>query len=295
MRLRLELLRPCELSSNNPSDLPERTYACRASICLFKCVVRCEMKSTSILKSFLVHALVCIGILNALSCAAEASVKLADLDPDEGAMDSGAKLMGLPLGLHQLETHDESSTGLLVGVHGYMSRGYEWVYPLKTIDNDETTAMFFRWDISKCPHTSAKLLVESLTEMVDDKEEVEQITIVGHSLGGVLVSTMVSRWKIKLPTDFHVVAAPLGGENARLKECGTIIPQKIPPTIRLFQWRTQHKLDGAYKDLEVDPQVVSIDGSLAITLPETYRERRLGHNWSVSYVADRIASTREEK
>ena len=247
------------------------------------------------LKSFLVHALVCIGILSSFNCIAEVSVELADLDPDEGVMESGAKLMSLPLGLHQLETHDDSSTGLLVGVHGYMSRGYEWVYPLQTIDNDETTAMFFRWDFSKCPHSSAKLLVESLTDFLDKQVEVDQITIVGHSLGGVLVSTMVSEWKIKLPTDFHVVAAPLGGENPRLKECGDVLPERILPTVRFFQWRTQHKLDGAYKDLKVDPQVVSIDGSLAISLPDTYRERRLGHNWAVSYVADRIAYASEDE
>ncbi len=253
------------------------------------------MKFASNWKRVLVRALACIGVLYVFSCVAEVTVKLADLDPDEGVMESGAKLMGLPLGLHQLETDEESSTGLLVGVHGYMSRGYEWVYPLQTIDDDETTTMFFRWDFSKCPHTSAKLLAESLTEMVDKQDNLNQITIVGHSLGGVLVSTMVSEWKIKLPTDFHVVAAPLGGENPRLKECGDVLPERILPTIRFFQWRTQHKLDGAYKDLEIDPQVVSIDGSLAITLPKTYRERRLGHNWSVSYVADRIANASEDE
>ena len=253
------------------------------------------MKSTSDWWRVLIHALVCIGILAAFSCVADVSVKLADLDPDEGVMESGAKLMALPLGLHPLETHSESSSGLLIGVHGYRSRGYEWVYPLQTIDNDETTAMFFRWDFSKCPHTSAKQLVELLTEMLGEQEDIERITIVGHSLGGVLVSTMVSEWKIKLPTDFHVVAAPLGGENPRLKECGDVLPDRILPTIRFFQWRTQHKLDGAYKDLEVDPQVVSIDGSLAITLPKTYRERRLGHNWAVSYVAERIASASEDE
>lgn len=262
---------------------------------MVRCPTEFEMSNVSNLKSFLVHVLVCIGILSAFNCVAEVSVKLVDLDPDEGVMESGAKLMSLPFGLHPLETHDDSSTGLLVGVHGYMSRGYEWVYPLQTIDNDETTAMFFRWDFSKCPHTSAKQLVESLAEMLGKQEDIERVTIVGHSLGGVLVSTMVSEWKIKLPTDFHVVAAPLGGENPRLKECGSVLPERILPTIRFFQWRTQHKLDGAYKDLEIDPQVVSIDGSLAITLPKTYRERRLGHNWSVSYVADRIANASEDQ
>ena len=253
------------------------------------------MSAASNFKNLLVHALVCIGILNAIGCVAEVSFKLAELDPDEGVMESGTKLMSLPLGLHQLETSEESSTGLLVGVHGYMSRGYEWVYPLQTIDNDETTAMFFRWDFSKCPQTSAKQLVKLLTELLGDQENIERITIVGHSLGGVLVSTVVSEWKIKLPTDFHVVAAPLGGENPQLKECGDVLPERILPTIRFFQWRTQHKLDGAFKDLEIDPQVVSIDGSLAITLPKTYRERRLGHNWAVSYVADRIASAGEDE
>lgn len=253
-----------------------------------------HLKSKCNFKRSPVLALACIGNLLAYVCVADVAVELSVLDPNDGVMESGSKLMALPLGLHPLESSIDSSSGVLVGVHGYSSRGYEWVYPLQTIDDDETTTMFFRWDFSDCPHTSATVLIESLKELLEKQEGVDKITIVGHSLGGVLVTTMVSQWKFKLRADLHVVAAPLGGDNARLNECGAILPKKIPSTIRLFQWRTQHKLDGAYKDLRVDPQVVSLDGSLAITLPETYRERRLGHNWSVSYVADRIANTREE-
>lgn len=227
-------------------------------------------------------------------CFAESSVVLTDLDPNEGVMESGSKLMALPLGLHRLELDTDSSSHILVGVHGFGSRGYEWVYPLQTIDDEESIAMFFRWDFNKCPHKSAKLLADALEKLFGEQEDYDKITIVGHSMGGVLVATMVEQWKLKIPADFHVIAAPLGGVNRLVKECGAILPKQIPPSVRLFQWRTQHQLDGAYKELEVDPQVVSLEGSLAITLPETYRERRLGHNWSVSYVADRIASTRKD-
>ena len=38
-----------------------------------------------------------------------------------------------------------------------------------------------------------------------------------------------------------------------------------------------------------DPQVVDIKGSIATRLPARYKENKLGHNWSISWVADEIS------
>lgn len=251
------------------------------------------MKSKEDWNKLLGLALASFGIFSASVCIAEVSLELADLEPVLDARGSGSKLMALSLGLHHLESDVESATHAFIGVHGH-TQGHEWVQPLQTINDDQTAVMFFRWDLSKCPRASRKLLTESLEELLENFEQIDKLTLVGHSLGGVLVSTVVSRWKFALPTDVHVVAAPLAEDNPKLEECASILPEKLPPTVRFFQWRTQHQIDLTFKDLEVDPQIVSIEGSLAITLPTTFRERSLGHNWSLSFVADRIARTRKE-
>ena len=46
------------------------------------------------------------------------------------------------------------------------------------------------------------------------------------------------------------------------------------------------KLDGAFQDLNYDPQNVEIIGSNITRLPEKYKNNKLGHNWSISWVAD---------
>ena len=62
--------------------------------------------------------------------------------------------------------------------------------------------------------------------------------------------------------------------------------ETVPNNSSLFEWRTQHQLDSAFKDLLEDPLQINIKGSLTTVLPETYKGNRLGHNWSISWVAD---------
>ena len=58
--------------------------------------------------------------------------------------------------------------------------------------------------------------------------------------------------------------------------------------VNFFQWRTIKELDGAFQDLEYDPQVIELQGSRVVRLPKTYNNKRLGHNWSLSWVADQL-------
>ncbi len=60
----------------------------------------------------------------------------------------------------------------------------------------------------------------------------------------------------------------------------------IPKKSVLYEWRTQFQLDNVFKNLNEDPQRIELNGSLVTTLPYTYKGNRLGHNWSISWVAD---------
>ena len=47
-----------------------------------------------------------------------------------------------------------------------------------------------------------------------------------------------------------------------------------------------HEHRGVFQDLNYDPQNVEIKGSNITRLPEKYKNNKLGHNWSISWVAD---------
>ena len=89
---------------------------------------------------------------------------LENLDPGKGYKQSGEKLSGLDLGLNPLERFNGKEKVLLVSVHGSRSEGYEWIYPLQTLDTDNSATFFYRWDDRKCYSSSAKKLIFHLRE-----------------------------------------------------------------------------------------------------------------------------------
>ena len=60
---------------------------------------------------------------------------LSELDYQNEVFESGERLMQLDYGLHALEQKLNNENSLIIAVHGSRSRGYEWVYPLKTLDS----------------------------------------------------------------------------------------------------------------------------------------------------------------
>ncbi len=73
-----------------------------------------------------------------VSCSEERPYPwLSDLDAEVEFIESGKDLMGLEFGLHPLEVETKKETQVVIAVHGRNSNGYEWVYPLKTIDNQD--------------------------------------------------------------------------------------------------------------------------------------------------------------
>ena len=115
-------------------------------------------------------------------------------------------------------------------------------------------------------------------------------TVYAHSYGGVIAAEL-ARADFGEPITLHTIASPLAGHPLLTERC-QFDPRPERPlgaNVTLRQWRTIHELDGAFKDLAVDPQVVDIPGSEVVVLPRTYRKRRLGHNWSVVWVAEETA------
>ena len=212
---------------------------------------------------------------------------LASLETGDQVRESGSRLMKLPMGLHALEEVGTSNTRIVVGVHGWQSEGYEWVYPLQTMDSEDTTTYFFRWDYSKCPSDSGRLLISAIEASLESHPDADSLLVIGHSLGGVLVASVAESFVFPVKAELHIVATPLQGlENERCAE------QKLPKTSNsrrdIFQWRTQHELDNAFNRFPEDPQNVELPDSVVIRLPATYNDRRLGHNWSISWVAEKL-------
>ena len=212
---------------------------------------------------------------------------LDSLDPGEGYKESGAKLIRLDFGLNPLERFNGKEKVLLISVHGSQSEGYEWIYPLQTLDTEKSATFFYRWNDNKCYLSSAEKLNSYLSRAIKNFPDLEKVVLIGHSYGGVLVTSMVENWNNYLPTDIHSVAGPIGSEFNR-GGCKYSPPKHTPDKAVFYQWKTQHHLDAAFKRLKNDPQNLVLTGSLVTRLPEAYRGRRLGHNWSISWVADEL-------
>ena len=103
-----------------------------------------------------------------------------------------------------------------------------------------------------------------------------------------MVSDVLKKWANKIPVEAHIIASPLAGSDLLINSCNYSPIKKIKANSALFEWRTQHQLDSAFKDISPNPQDISISGSSITILPDTYKGNRLGHNWSISWVADEV-------
>ncbi len=226
------------------------------------------------------------------SCSDKESLNQVDklnldlLNSYNNVFDSGRKLMSIPKGLHELELHNVSQEILFIAVHGNNSRGYEWIYPLNTINNSNNLISFFRWNDNSCFNSSIKLLDNSIKDKLKKYKNIEKVILFGHSYGGILTASLMDQWKSEIFLEVHTIAAPLKGLNNEVINCSYSTPIRVPNNSHLYEWRTIHELDGAFKNLEYDPQNVKILGSNVKRLPEKYKKNRLGHNWSLSWVAD---------
>ncbi len=94
--------------------------------------------------------------------------------------------------------------------------------------------------------------------------------------------------------EIHTIATPIAGMVTVNQLCGYNPPEKINKNVKVNQWITQKNIDNAFKELDVDPQIISLEKNIIYLLPDRYKNRRLGHNWSISYVIDEIIKTHKE-
>ena len=222
------------------------------------------------------------------SCGENKEVNLKEFSLADDVFESGKDLMSLPFGLHELENVGSLQETLIIAVHGSNSRGYEWIYPLISLNDSDNLMAFFRWDDGSCPDPSIRSLYQEIDRQLLQSENIKNIILLGNSYGGILVTSFMKEWQYSIPLEIHSIAAPLKGMGPISAMCGYEAPKIVKSNTSLYQWRTIKELDGAFRDLDYDPQVVQIKDSKIIRLPETYKGNKLGHNWSISWVADEI-------
>ena len=213
-------------------------------------------------------------------------IKISDFKNDISVKNLGLRLIDLPYGLNSMEPSRDEVQEIFIVVHGGNSEGYEWIYPLKKINTEFRHMYFYRWPDNNCFQNSAENLKSEITEILNQDDSIKKIILMGHSYGGILVTHLLKNWNLITPLEIHVVASPLLGTPMLNSMCGYKPISLIPKNSVLYEWRTQHKLDNAFKDLSEDPQKIELQESNVTTLPEIYENNRLGHNWSISWVAD---------
>lgn len=208
--------------------------------------------------------------------------------------ESGRLLMDQDYGVIELKDCAAMNDSVLVmTVHGYESRGYEWITGLKNLAEYYGSIYFYRYDWEQCPEVAAADLAVEV-KRIHKAGKYKKVVIFGHSYGG-MVSVLAASGLGKLKTDIHVVAAPLAGFPGLLEQCDQLTYDdddnltypKWDESIRIFQHRTVHAQDGAFRELPTDPQDVDLPFYRSDELPPTMDGHRLGHNWSVTWVLDK--------
>ncbi len=212
-----------------------------------------------------------------------------ELDMDN-VKEAGRLLMDHGIGFVKIESNSKSDDTCVVTIHGYESRGYEWVVPLSGLAQRFGNSYFYRYDWDSCPDTISKNFSHDMSLLLDTKPKPSVLILFAHSYGGVILTLSLKSLVNPGSVNAHVIASPLAGYPRLTDACRNedITEQYEWDTwsenIRFYQWRTQHKSDGAFNHLKKDPQLISIPGSQVVTLPDTMDGHRLGHNWSITWV-----------
>lgn len=218
----------------------------------------------------------------------------AELPTGNKVKASGMKLMSQRFGFTRISDDSSSnSKTLVIGVHGRKSEGYEWIYSLTTLSKKYRYTYFYRYEWELCPDSASVELAVELSRLIATTPGVEELIIFGHSYGGIVVTELASKIHLNLPVEIHSIASPLRGYDSLSKRCdlskqrdGTLLFPIWEDNISHFQWRTEHKLDGVFRKSKIDPQDVNLYKSEVALLPQSINGRRLGHNWSITWVID---------
>ncbi len=216
----------------------------------------------------------------------------ADLPAGEDVKESGKKLINQPYGFTKIIADSaQINDTLIIAVHGYDSRGYEWITSINQLAENYNNTYFYRYDWEICPDSLGRDIADSIVKFIQNKSYLNKIIIFGHSYGGLVVTYLASNLDLKIPVEIHTIAAPLAGYPRIMDKCdlqyndyNILAYPSWKTNVSHWQWRTQKHQDGAFRDLDYDPQEIMFDNSKIVLLPETMNGKRLGHNWSVTWV-----------
>lgn len=226
------------------------------------------------------------------------TVNLYDLELQNNNEQEKSQFDSLPMGLHLIEPQDGDHDRLLVAVHGQSTRKDDWIDSLKTIDDKKTKTYFFNWDPKECPAESAKKLHTDVLAIIEKSPSLGHILFVGRDWGGVVLTQLLTKWKVTVASDIHLVATPLAVLDDLFDSgnCEMSPPKRIQPTVRLFHWKVRKVgKDSFFEQFDTDPQELDIDGSLSITLPASFANELITHRTSLQWVARRISESLRAK
>ena len=208
----------------------------------------------------------------------------------------GEDLVAMPFGMQLLEVNNADADELVIGIHGGNSEGYEWIYPLWQLNKESNQVFFYRWNDKRCANANNANLVNHLDSLLDIYPNVEEIKILSHSYGGThllysldLIEQRIANKNQNLKIEMHFIASLLSPPLLLRLGCQFKTDFKDDYSMDIYNWKTIQEIDGAFRNYRKDPQEVSISSASQTRLPEIYNGRKLGHNWSISWVADQIS------
>ena len=246
------------------------------------------------MKIFLFSIIILISSCNSNLSDKNTFLLTSDLPAGEFVKESGKKLINQPFGFTKIIADSaQNDSTLIIAVHGYDSRGYEWVSALNQLANNYNNTYFYRYDWEICPDSLGRNLTDLLTTLIQGKSNFNRIVIFGHSYGGLVVTYLAGDMDVNIPIEIHTIASPLAGYPRIMDNCDLLyndddklIYSSWDANISHYQWRTHKQQDGAFRDLDFNPQDINFDNGEIILLPETMDGQRLGHNWSITWVID---------
>ena len=112
------------------------------------------------------YTFVLVFFMAGCSNAPQPPIQLIDFSDDISVKKLGQRLIDLPYGLNALEPSEEEAQEIFIAVHGGSSEGYEWVYPIKTIDTKQKHMYFYRWPDNGCFQSSAEALENKIKTLL---------------------------------------------------------------------------------------------------------------------------------
>ena len=207
----------------------------------------------------------------------------------------GEDLAAMPFGMQLLEANNAKANELIIGIHGGNSEGYEWIYPLWQLNQAFNQVFFYRWNDKRCANANNAELVNQIDSLLDNYSGVKKIKILSHSYGGThllysldLIDQRIANKNQDLKIEIHFIASLLSPPLLLRLGCQFKTDFKDEYSMDIYNWKTIQEIDGAFRNYRKDPQEVSISSASQTRLPEVYNGRKLGHNWSISWVADQI-------